>query len=122
MSGKAPRYYKPIPPVRAELSDITRQGLKAWLDWVEADCPGHPVFTRSTGLCANLHWWAYRAHGHETMGVVIDDLELAFDERRYPFGGDIRYGWEQRNFAMHENKHRLAWVRANLPIEEEHQS
>ncbi len=112
----APRYYKPIPPVRADLLPITRQALKAWLGWVEAGCPEHPVFWLGTGLCHNLRKWDGRA-GRDVAFALI---RAAGDYRRghYPFGDYRRYHWETTNSRTHENKHRLAWVRANLPEED----
>lgn len=124
MTGRAPRYVNPIPAVRADLSDVTRQGLKAWLDWVEAGRPDHKAFRGSVGLCSMLNYWAFatfkRGEDDAVAQKIADDLCEAFDGEDYPFGGVHRYAYEQnlhKTHKTHENKHRLAWVRANLPEE-----
>lgn len=115
--NRAPRIYKPIPPERADLLPETRQLLAEWLDWVEQGAPEHNLLWAGAGLCFSLRLLADAKYPPETVRRIEGDFGKAFLGNSYPFGGWSRYNYESSCKITHKNKHRLAWVRANLPEE-----
>lgn len=99
------------------MSEELKQFYKEIQEWIEAECPAHPVFRPYYGLCWNLRHWADK-HG-KTVNVDILVFELAEQfvaarlDKEYPFnhGLDLEYNCECSINAIFQNQLRLAWIK-----------
>jgi hypothetical protein len=94
--------------------------LSAWLEWVDAGAPPHPIFNRGNALCQTLFIYAETNNLDRTrlkytsrlLGTMFlnDGLSPAM-----PFNPVIRSFWEERESGTcHENQSRVRWVREKL--------
>ncbi|WCD56038.1 hypothetical protein [Caulobacter phage BL198] len=85
-----------------------KQFYRDMLAWIEAGCPDHQRFRKSSGLCSNS----------ESYGVGVEVQQDLIDKygargTAYPFGGYTLY-YERafsRRLGQYESKARVAFIR-----------
>lgn len=101
------------------MSDFLKQFYRDYRDWLLADAPVKNKFdfTRSSGLCANLHSYVC-LHGIMRDLSFMVEMEQQFADAGLrdliPFNrtkeGDVSYRNESEESTCHLNKKRIAWV------------
>lgn len=101
------------------MSELLKQFYRDYREWLLADAPVKNKFdfTRSSGLCVNLHSYVY-LHGiahdlsfmveleHQFTDAGLCDL-IPFNRKRE---GDVSYMIEAETGTCHLNKKRREWV------------
>jgi hypothetical protein len=94
-----------------EMSQLLREFLSAYLEWVDAGAVNGEPFSRRVGLCSNFRGSAFCVSDIDEIKRVC--MADGLDEH-YPFGGEDQYGVEQSGYTMHLNPARIAWVRSKV--------
>lgn len=97
------------------MSELLRQFLSVYIEWVDGGAPDHEPFSRAEGLCDNLDYFeaAYAVGSF----VPYDELGRMFQadglSRVFPFGvAEFTEHGESRTQHLHQP--RIDWVRAKL--------
>lgn len=99
------------------MSEELKQFYKEIQEWIEAECPEHPVFRPYYGLCWSLVRWTNKHGKAGDVDILVFELaEQLMDaglDKEYPFnhGLDIEYNCECSTNTIFQNQFRLAWIK-----------
>lgn len=100
-----------------------------WLAWATRNACNNQPFSRSLGLCANLHLFSVKRNHRQAEMIELQELirkqfiDAGLSEE-YPFGFNT-YSLESQISIAHLNPARRAWVRdrlAGIPIKPSEES
>lgn len=94
------------------ISPELRAFLADWLAWVERGAPDGELYSRDYGLCDNASYCNEAKPAAIRLSLVDAFAADGLDDL-YPFGG-YEFAQAEDTYTMHEDKNRLAWVRAKL--------
>ena len=102
------------------MSQLLREFLSAWIEWVDAGAAANDPFERGYGLCSNLHKWALQncTGPYSQVKALVAELKETFVsdglDDSYPFCSEWQYGEEVDTDTMHLNPARIQWVRSKV--------
>jgi hypothetical protein len=98
------------------MSDLMKQFLTAYIEWIESGAQEGAPFTREYGLCVNVERFV-ASGGYETEKKIVRELKHMFEndglDKKYPFG-EGEYWDRAYLLTNHQHQPRIDWVRAAL--------